>query len=356
MLRTIWLALPSLLLAAAGVTLLRSAPNRVESASLVPSLNSAEPATDVTYASTHELRAAEPTSATLPAPAHRKLSLAELVALAETEPAQAVQLAAALTEADGRLEALHECLPLWLSAAPEAARSWLLAHAATLPAETAQALARDAAAVDPALGFAVAQQIYVSTRGPAMREVFGAWAARDPQAATQAVERLSKVDGYLIAVEEIGRIWSQDDAARAYTWGAQLATPDARRAALTTVIDTWAQRDAPAAAHALEGLAAEPWRLRLVDSVVGHWSNTDADAALAWAQGLRDSREREAASTTLLTQLLAARPEFAAQAALRVGGTAPNPILDKVLTAWLARDAQAADSWLRAHPAARPIP
>jgi hypothetical protein len=287
----------------------------------------------------------------------RRTAIVEFLAgLAESEPELAMQLAAALSEEEGRSEAFHECLPHWLGSAPEAARSWLLTHVQSLPAETAQALAKDAAAVDPALGFAVAQQIYVATRTPAMKEVFGSWAAQDPEAAVEAVQRLSKEDGYFAAVEEIGRIWAESDPASAYAWAAKLDRSDARRAALVPLIDTWALKDPAAAARSVSALQSEPWRRRLIDEVADRWASSDPRAALAWIQGLQDPLEREAGATTVLTQLLGTEPELSARWAVQFGGNAHNPLVDKVMTAWLARDPTAADNWLRTHPSARPTP
>lgn len=129
-----------------------------------------------------------------------------LAAWAEHEPALAMDAAAALADDEGRSAALHECLPHFLRADPEAARSWLLSAARTLPVEVVQELARDAAAHDPELGFAIAQQLPVRARPAALKDVFSAWAGRDPRAAAEATGRLSRADGYAGAVEEVARV------------------------------------------------------------------------------------------------------------------------------------------------------
>jgi hypothetical protein len=264
---------------------------------------------------------------------------------AEQQPASAVRAAAALADFEGRSDALHECLPHFLQADPEAARSWLLEAARTLPGETVQALAKDAAAFDPELGFAVAQQLYVRARPAAMRDVLAAWAARDPAAAAAASARLSKADGYLAAIEEVGRAWADRDPAAAFDWAAQLPESETRRAALLPLVGAWAERAPGAAAQALAELPTEAWRRRLVDDVAGRWARADPEAALGWIERLREPLEREAAATTLVMEVAPSAPARAADWAMRLGQGAASPIVDKVMATWLARDPAAALAW-----------
>jgi hypothetical protein len=284
------------------------------------------------------------------AEARRSALLDALSRLAELDPALAMQLAAALDEAEGQREAFHECLPHWLAKDAEAARSWLLSNVQDFPAETAEALARDAAESDPALGLAVAEQIYVGTRAPAMRAVFGAWAVRDPSGAAQAVERLAKVDGYLPALEEIGRLWGERDAPAAYAWASRLEQAAARRTALVPLLNAWADQDPAAAAQAVAKLPPELWRARMIDDVAVRWATRDAPAALAWVKQLEDPAARAAGATSVLSELLTTQPELAASTATELG----EPVFDKLMTTWLARDHSAANSWLASHGEARP--
>jgi hypothetical protein len=283
-------------------------------------------------------------------PARAVAIVALLAAWAEQQPALAIDAAAALADEDGRGEALHECLPHFLSADPDAARSWLLEAARTLPVELVQALARDAAAHDPELGFSVALQLPVRARPAALKEVFSAWAARDARAAADATARLSRADGYLGAVEEVARVWGEQDAPAAFIWSARLPEVEARRTALLPLVDSWAVRAPQAAAASVASLPFEPWRRRLIDGVVAPWGQQDPESALGWVKGLTEPLEREAAATTLLTQLLPSAPARAAELALELGGGATSPLVDKVVAAWVARDAPAALAWASRSP------
>ncbi len=284
--------------------------------------------------------------------AARRAALVELLSeLAVTDPELATQLAGSLAEEEGRIEALHECLPAWLASDPDRATSFLLTAVQTASGETAQALTREAAAHDPALGYTVALEVDPSVRRAAMRDVFSAWAASDPEAASHVVAQLSRGNGYLVAVEEVGRLWAQQDAHAAFAWGSALPASDARRSALFPIIEAWAGVEPSAAARSIETLAPEPWRRRLIDDVVEHWASADTDGALAWTRKLGDPLEREAATTTVLLALQQSQPERAAALARELD-RAQGPVLDKVVAAWSARDPNTAARWLRAHPGA----
>jgi hypothetical protein len=278
-------------------------------------------------------------------PARAASMVALLAAWAELAPALAMDVAAALADDEGRSAALHECLPHFLRADPEAARSWLLSAARVLPVEIMQALAGDAAAHDPELGFAVAQQLPVRARPVAHKDVFSAWASRDPRAAAEATLRLSRAEGHHAAVEEVARVWGERDAPSAFDWSARLSDTEARRVALLPVVGAWAARAPEAAAQSVAGLPFEPWRRRLIDDVVTPWARQDPERALTWVKTLNEPSEREAAATTLLSELLPSTPVRAADWALALGGGAASPVVDKIVAAWVARDPAAALAW-----------
>jgi hypothetical protein len=196
----------------------------------------------------------------------------------------------------------------------------------------------------------VALQLPVRARPPALKEVFSAWAARDARGAADATARLSRADGYLGAVEEVARVWGEQDAPAAFAWSARLSEVEARRTALLPLVDSWAVRAPQAAAASVSSLPFEPWRRRLMDGVVAQWAQQDPESALGWVKGLKEPLEREAAATTLLTQLLPSAPARAAELALELGGGAASPLVDKVVAAWVARDAPAALAWASRSP------
>lgn len=268
-----------------------------------------------------------------------------LLAAAERDPASAVQLAAQLRDDEGRAEALHECLPLWLRAAPEAARAWLLENVAKLPLELAVAVVRDSAALDPQLALAVAQQLHVGSRPRAIHEVFVEWAGSAPRAAAQATLQLSEADGQLRALGSVARIWAEQEPAEAHTWATQLSDERQRREALLPTTATWAERDPRAAARALVNVPEDSYKQRLIDTVVDQWASVDPMAARSWIERLERPEQRDAAATALLARVVESEPARAASWALQLGHGAQSEIVEKTLTAWLARDSSAALQW-----------
>jgi hypothetical protein len=278
----------------------------------------------------------------------REALVSHLATTAHADPARAVQEALALSDAEGRAEALHECLPHWLSADKEAARAFLLAHIAELPLELAQAVVRDSAAHDPQLALALAQQLHVGARPRAVHDVFVEWAGTAPRAAAEAASQLLEADGQLRVVGEVARIWAEQTPAEAERWAAALDTPALRREALQPVVASWATQDPAAAAGSLEQLPDEGYKQRLIDTVATHWASRDAEAARSWVAQLSSPTLREAGATALVASLLEREPARAASWALELGRSASSDVVEKTLTSWVARDPQAALAWAHA--------
>jgi hypothetical protein len=276
--------------------------------------------------------------------------VAALAEAAAHDPARAVHEAMSLGDADGRMEAVHECLPLWLARDAESARAYLLTHIAALPLELAEAVARDAAAHDPQLGLALAQQLHVGARPRAVHAVFVQWAGSSPKAAAQAAESLLPSEGQVRVIGEVARIWSEQAPADAQRWAAALPSQGLRREALLPVVDSWADKDPKAAAEALLPLADEGYKQRLVDSVVGRWAEQAPDDARAFLTQLSSPTLRAAGAVALAASLLEREPARAASWALELSGDVHSELVEKTLTAWVARDPAAARSWAEEQP------
>lgn len=272
--------------------------------------------------------------------------LTALTALAQHDPARAVREAIALSDAEGRAEALHECLPLWLARDAEAARAYLLSQIGALPLELAEALTRDAAAHDPQLGLALAQQLHVGARPRAVHEVFVQWAGSNPKAAAEAAEQLLPADGQVRIIGEVARIWGEQTPDAAQRWAAALPSQALRREAMLPIVDSWAAKDPQSAAQALEVLADEGYKQRLVDRLASRWAERDPAAARGFIDKLSPPALREAGATALLGSLLERDPARAASWALELGGDAHSDVVEKTLTAWVARDPHAARDWV----------
>ncbi len=276
--------------------------------------------------------------------------LERLLALAETEPETAVRLAAMLTAAEGREQALHECLPHWLNSDPPAARDWLLGDAQGLPFDLIGVLARDTAAIDPRLGLQVTDKLPIGERASPIGEVFSAWAAKDPAEASRIAEELGAPRDRAAAVQAVGKLWAEGDAEAAFDWAARGDMAGSRRVALESVVGAWARRKPEAAARSVATLpAGEVFRQRLLDHVAMGWLESDPEEALDWADALPEPQERESTATTILLHLASSAPERAAAEAYRISDGKMSPLVDKVLVAWAARDKSAADGWVRSH-------
>jgi hypothetical protein len=271
--------------------------------------------------------------------------VAALAAMAERDPAGATQQALLLSDAEGRLSALHESFPHWLARDREAAVAWLLLHVASMPLEAAEVLIRDSAALDPELALRVARQLAVGARPRGMREVFVQWAGSAPETAARAAEQLLEMDGQVRIIGEVARIWAERDPGAAQRWAEGLATTSLRREAELAIVQGWAERDPAQAAAALSKLPDEGYKQRLVDSVVSEWSARDARAARGWIEQLDSAELRRAGATALVASMLEREPTRAASWALELGGSVDSEVVEKTLTSWVARDPHAALEW-----------
>lgn len=105
------------------------------------------------------------------------------------------------------------------------------------------------------------------------------------------------------------------------------------------------------AAQALSGLADEGYKQRLIDTVAVQWTAASPIEARVWVEKLEPS-VRNGAATALVETLLQREPARAASWALELAGGASGEIVEKTLTAWVARDADAALNWASEQPEA----
>ena len=274
-----------------------------------------------------------------------------LTELAQTDPKLAAERALALGESAGQAEALREVMQVWLASTPDAANAWLLARVDGLPAACVLALARVVAGFDVAPALQLAAALPAGLRASALREVFGEWAAHSPWAAAHTAEQLTEASDRVAATGEVARLWAHTDAQAALTWSRELSDVQLRRVALDALVDSWTEAAPADAAAALLTLPADAARARSLDRVLAVWSTTDADAAHQFVQQLREPAERESAATTLVLQHMLTQPARAAEWARGLQLGSNSPLFEKLVTAWVARDANAAVAWAQALPA-----
>lgn len=288
----------------------------------------------------------------------RKATLEAIADRAPTDPGAAVQMAIRLDNDEERAAALHECLPQWLQADPTAARAWLLERGATFSHELLLAITHDVASADADLALTLVQRLPSGLRGTATAEIFETWAGSNPGGAAQRARFLAnaprdpkevagaETTDREVAVGEVSRLWAHRDPKATQAWALTLTDPALRRVALESLVTTWAEADTSAAAAGVRSLpASEPGRNRLIDRVMTHWAVVDAPAALDWVQTLSTPAEREAAATTLLTEVAQTQPSEAADWALHLSPQAGTAPVGKVLAAWAARDRATALAW-----------
>jgi hypothetical protein len=288
-------------------------------------------------------------------PGARRESLVQVLSeAAEREPASTARLAMSLTTAEGRDEALHESVGHYLSADPEGARAWLNELVAREDAELNLVLAQAAARHDSKLGLELARRVHEVLRAPLLEEVFANWAGSDPQTASAEAAKLENPKDRRAAGAGAVSTWAQSDPHAALSWAAALQPESVRRPVLESLVTTWSENDPAAAARAaIEAQSSS--RQRLLDTAVSAWATRDVDAAFGWLEGLSDAEARDGAATAALLTLVQTKPADAASRAVtwaaREAGASSSDVLDKVLSAFRARDPELAAEWQRTHGA-----
>jgi hypothetical protein len=338
------------------VLALRSAPSSdARGAKSASSGDVAAPLHGATQHASPELAANVAKARALTEPDARREGLVQaLTEAAEREPASTARLAMGLTTAEGRDEALHEAVGHYLSADPEGARAWLNELVAREDAELNFVLAQAAARHNPKLGLELARRVHEHLRAPLLHEVFANWAGSDPATASAEAATLENPKDLRAAGAGAVSTWAQTDPQAAWSWAAALEPEGVRRPVLESLVTTWSENDPAAAARAaIEAQSSS--RQRLLDTAVSAWATRDVDAAFGWLEGLSDAEARDGAATAALLTLVQAKPVDAAERAVkwaaREAGDSSSDVLDKVLSAFRARDPGLAAEWQRTHGA-----
>jgi hypothetical protein len=270
-------------------------------------------------------------------PEARRDSLVQALAeAAEREPGSTARLAAALTVAEGRDEALLEAVGHYLRAEPATARVWLDELLAREDAELSFVLARAAGRHDPSLAVVLSGKVHEHLRGPFLQELFANWGGSDPRAASAVAGKLDNPKDQRAAASGLSSTWAQSEPAAAWAWATALPADGVRRPALEALVTAWSEHDPGAAARAaIEAQSSS--RQRLIDTAVSAWVQRDADAVFGWLEDVQDTDAREGAATAALITLSQSDPDAAAAHAAtwaqREQSEASSAVLDKVL-AW----------------------
>jgi hypothetical protein len=200
----------------------------------------------------------------LPAAARRAVAFHALALLARNDVPAALALAEQHCPGEARYGAFYAIAQTWAPREPAAAWQWLV----------------DSASRDPALT--------QDNRSGIASVIAGAWARRDPPAATAAV------------------LTSDTALARSAAWGIASAVEDASAR--------------PKLLEAIVEAAAEPQGRQLLTNAVKRWARIDPEAAAAWVAGI---------------EFPSADEEFR--------------VLGAVAREWMDHDRPAAISWMLAH-------
>ncbi len=170
-------------------------------------------------------------------------------------------------------------------------------------------------------------------------EAFATWAASDPTSAAAAAAKMPMLQGENRSMYSVYQSWALQDPLTALTSAGGLPPGEKKDTAMKASLAAWAQRDPDAAlAHckalptkdqtidnlgsvlavfaksnpqkaiaALEGLPAKT-RIDSIQSLASGWAASDLDGALAWANGLKNSKEKSSAMSGLSSELANLEP------------------------------------------------
>lgn len=188
---------------------------------------------------------------------------------AETEPAEASEVALRLYAGEGRYAALETTLQTWTKSDPKTVTQWV----ASLPKgdrreDAIRFLIPALAKSDPqaAIAFLKAEPRSSSTYLN-WRQLFSEYAEQNPgEAVQQALTMPAEVRGD--AVRAAANRWARQDPVAATVWASKLADPAARSSATENCYSVWAANDPEAATQALSWITDEKTKVSTIASMV----------------------------------------------------------------------------------------
>ncbi|HEU5133710.1 MAG TPA: hypothetical protein VFU13_01080 [Steroidobacteraceae bacterium] len=133
---------------------------------------------------------------------------------------------------------------------------------------------------------------------------------------------------------------------------AALASPDeaTRNDAIENLFADFLARDPAAGRRFLETVDNAQQRVRLLHVLGAGLAKTDPDGALAWAEGLPDAVERDAAMSVVLTQISLTDPGKAVALRHESQPSADDALLENLTQRWAERDLTSALQWADSLP------
>jgi len=215
---------------------------------------------------------------------------------------------------------------------------------------TAAASARAMARIDPRQAVAWAHaRSDPRVRLRALREVFAIWTEMDPQAAVDALAKVSPEEMPWVALA-IGHAWARAESIAALAWSAKLPQ-EARTLVRSGTFLTWAEHDAIAALEWYSDLP-DPVRNEIDPGIIGtaleHWAGQDPISAREFVLMLPPDAQAEAVK--YMTPSLAQADALATiQWSLRLADAASSEaLLTQAFRRWHETVPENAESWLRA--------
>ncbi len=240
--------------------------------------------------------------------------------LAESDPAQATQIALRLSKSQDRAYAL-------------------------------QSVATELTAKDPQVAMAWVEQLPAGPGQNAARQTFvNLMASTNPKAAADYVRGLQGLPDYIEGslLENVATNWADADPKAATAWAQSLPPSDASREAMSITLTNWARIDPKGAVDFLNTLPpATQGRDQMVRKVVDQWGQDDPQAALAWAGGLEDDHARNIALAGAICQWGSVETVKAAGYVQAMpDSTAKETSVRFIADTWARDDPSAAAQWV----------
>jgi hypothetical protein len=184
-----------------------------------------------------------------------------------------------------------------------------------------------------------------------MRALFGAWAAREPQAALDYLK--AKFKPGLLQSESISAAmekWAEKNPRDAWQWiDANLAGP-LKEQAINSLVQSWTRNDPQAAAAWF--VSAGSTSQSTLNSLVSSWADINPRAAAAWVETLTNSENKAIGRVSLASEWAQQSPadaaEYFAPMLAEKGG---QDIGTALISSWGAADPAAASEWIQKLPA-----
>lgn len=180
---------------------------------------------------------------------------------------------------------------------------------------------------------------------------FGAWAGRDPAAASAFFAENELHGGFAededrLAAAAIAKVWVVQDPQAAFNWVSSLPE-EAREEAVAAIVIRVARHDPKFARQMVDSLDANYERAEAMHPLAVQWGQKAPVAAAAWVTALRNETERSYAASGLMTGWTEKDMEAAIQWAseLPAGGTRDAAIAAMVQTSAVQKHPETAVTW-----------